>query len=877
MSQKLPKIKVLTTFILFFVFSIVLSPNAALAAVPSDNKDVTFQSSSDDFAHIQVNAIAVQGNGKILIGGDFTSYNGTPRKYIARLLANGNIDTTFNNVGTGLNSDVTAIIIQSDGKILVGGYFTSYNGTARGSVARLNDDGSLDTSFDPGAASNSSVNILALQGNGQVLVGGSFINFAGSGRNGIVRLNSNGTVDTGFNAGLSTSSDVRTIAVQTDGQILFGGWDSNGIRRVNPDGTLDGSFSVGSNFDNAVFSIVIQPDDQILVGGWFSSYNGTSRGNIIRLNTNGTVDTSFDPGAGANYRTQQVVVQPDGKIIIGGYFWEFDGASVFSLARMNADGSADTSFNSGIPDGDWVYALAMWNQLGETNNRLLIGGNFYSYNGNPENSFLRVYNSGYQIANLISEADAVNPEGSIKVGSTIGSVRPDEPVTLKIDGLPLAYTAVDFSVNEDRDWTLVDGGVDIPTSRSFIENLNPTDAPGASVSHNLYIPKLSGQQGVHICPNAVMMDDVTADCTGGYSLSEGAVNLAVANIDGQDYWVVSGLTGTGGLGLSQNGVGLTVTPSISAISTTQEVVLTYVASFGFVANDKVQFHFEPGTGFALAVCGTPTDDANGDLTTDGSGASIESSPGNFDIFEYTFSNTISSGSLSFCVSVTSPGTGGSYSIRVTDDNGSFGNALYYVGGDNNVFVTASVPPTLSFNLRNLDDTADLDANACAFGVTSTSAPIPNYDNVDDGISECGYSLAIGTNSGTGFQVQIEADDDLNSSSSTMINLGDGGTFSAGVEAYGLANITPAASGRNVTTGLYTETMSRNGSFNLVPNTGTFIPLVATNFVSYSGGIEYSAGTRTDDITQVMHGLVISSGTPAGYYDQVLKYTVTANF
>ncbi|WP_144035926.1 delta-60 repeat domain-containing protein [Spirosoma fluviale] len=211
-----------------------------------------------------VQSMVVQGNGKILIGGTFTTYNGTGRNYIARLNADGTLDTGF-DPGTGPSSTVTSVAVQGDGKILIGGTFTTYNGTGRNYIARLNADGSLDTGFNPGTGANSNVYSMAVQGDGKILIGGTFTTYNGTGRNYIARLNADGSLDTGFNPGTGPSSNVASVAVQGDGKIL--------------------------------------------IGGEFSTYNGTSRNRIARLNADGSLDTGFNPGTGANSGVQSVAVQ----------------------------------------------------------------------------------------------------------------------------------------------------------------------------------------------------------------------------------------------------------------------------------------------------------------------------------------------------------------------------------------------------------------------------------------------------------------------------------------------------------------------------------------------------------------------------------------
>jgi sugar lactone lactonase YvrE len=490
------------------------------------------------------------------------------------------------------------------------------------------------------------------------------------------------------------------------------------------------------------------------------------------------------------------------------------------------------------------------------------------------NNRVQILAPGVRIENLIPSADVLRNSDQLSLTSFV------DPATPGIDGISSelyfgAYIVSDLTVDlsVDRDWSSVNATSVPEASKALLVNLNPVDAPGASATHSLYIVKDVNQTSVYVCPNASTLADVTQGCAGGYILEEGAANLSTVNVNGVDYWKIDGLTGTGALGLSVQTptTRLVVTPNNSAISATQEVVLTYTSGFGFIDSDKIQFFFEPGSGFVLAdTCATPTEDANGDATPDGSAVIV----GN-DVYEYTFNDTVAAGALSFCVNVTSPATAGSYSVRLTDDNGTFDNAMYYVGDDNDVFVIANVAPSLSFNIRTLAD--DADTNVCAFGTVSPSDIIPNYDSVDDGASECGYSLAVGTNAVGGFQTQISSDDLLNGPSGSIASVANGGTFSTGVEAYGLASISPALSGRDIVSGYYNQDLTRDGNFNLATDTATGIPVSATNFISFTSGVEYLASSRTDDVTKVMHGLVIGSGTPAGYYDQVLTYTTTANF
>src|SRR5690554_5875872 len=299
--------------------------------------------------------IILQPDGKILVGGSFTSYNGTNQNYIARLNTNGALDTSF-NIGNGFSQGVVSTSLQPDGKILVGGVFTSYNWESQNRITRLNTDGSLDSSFNIGTGFNQFVQSIAIQPDGKIIIGGGFTDYNGTTQNYITRLNTNGSLDTSFNIGAGFNNAVHQIVLQDDGKILVGGrftsyngTTQNRITRLNADGSLDTSFAMGTigmGFNNFVFSIALQPDGKILVGGLFSNYNGTSRSRIARLNADGTLDTSFDIGTGFNSGAGEAfIIQPDGKIIIGGGFTSYNGTSQNRIVRLNTDGSLDTSFN----------------------------------------------------------------------------------------------------------------------------------------------------------------------------------------------------------------------------------------------------------------------------------------------------------------------------------------------------------------------------------------------------------------------------------------------------------------------------------------------------------------------------------------------------
>lgn len=287
---------------------------------------------------VAVRAMSVQTDGKIIIAGDFASYDGVSRTNLARLNSDGSLDAAFAAAGTGLDGTVLAMAVQPDGKILIAGSFTAFSGTARGRIARLNADGTLDTGFlTTGAGANALIRTIALQGDGKIVIGGDFTSFNGTVRSRLARLNADGSLDTGFLAsgagvgdGSGGSGQVHDAVIQSDGKIIIVGYFAtyNGtargnVARVNADGTLDATFlATGAGANESVSRVVLQSDGKALIAGWFSTYNGlTNRGRFIRLNTDGQPDTSFiasNTGI-ASGSVYSIKVQSTGMILIGGH------------------------------------------------------------------------------------------------------------------------------------------------------------------------------------------------------------------------------------------------------------------------------------------------------------------------------------------------------------------------------------------------------------------------------------------------------------------------------------------------------------------------------------------------------------------------------
>jgi uncharacterized delta-60 repeat protein len=356
-------------------------------------------------------SLALQPDGKVIAGGDFTQYNGVNvSSRLARLNSDGTLDSGFTSGGpNGFDNTVLSLALQPDGKVIVGGAFLQYNSAnVNTCLARLNSNGTIDPSFTSGGSNgfNGIVTSLILQPDGKVIVGGVFSQYKNVNINDyLVRLNSNGTLDSGFTSGGPNGFDgaVRSLALQPDGKVIVGGDFSqyNGVNvnnrlvRLNSNGTLDPGFTSGgaTGFNNSVYSLALQPDGKILAGGFFGAYNGVGVNSyLVRLNSDGTLDSGFTSGGpiGFNNPVFSLGLQPDGKILVGGALTAYNGVIANAyLARLNSDGTIDPGFTGGVTGfDDRVYSLVL-----QPDGKVIAGGQFLNYNFDSSNRVIRLNNS----------------------------------------------------------------------------------------------------------------------------------------------------------------------------------------------------------------------------------------------------------------------------------------------------------------------------------------------------------------------------------------------------------------------------------------------------------------------------------------------------
>jgi uncharacterized delta-60 repeat protein len=386
-----------------------LGPVSALRGAPGD-VDPAFSTgrSGGGFVPGVVRALVAQPDGKVIVGGGIDEIAGKEVNAIGRLNADGTVDSTF-NPGTGANGSVVSIVLQTDGKLLVGGWFTTINETSRRGVARLNTDGDLDNTFDPGTGGKRGFSVgrvwsVAVQTDGKVLVGGAFTTFNDTSRNLIARLMDDGSLDSTFNPGTWADGTVLSIVMQRDGKVLVGGnlTTSNGangvgIARLNTDGSLDSKFNPGMGAGDVVNSMAVQPDGKVVLGGFEA---GMMAGLIARLNTDGSLDSTFNPGTGAGHLVNSVALQTDGKVLVAGYE---AGTKKGFIDRLNADGSLDSTFSRGVGADD-----LLWSVVVQADGKLLVGGDFGAINEVSQVYVARLFGSPIVIVPSLSIEKAGN-------------------------------------------------------------------------------------------------------------------------------------------------------------------------------------------------------------------------------------------------------------------------------------------------------------------------------------------------------------------------------------------------------------------------------------------------------------------------------------
>lgn len=399
---------------------------------PLDRGHIDGPSSPIDF-------VDTQSSGKIIICGAFPNYGENVAHGIARLNPiDGKLDSTFSGL-TSINGSIYSATVLTDDKILLTGDFTQLNGISRNQIAKLNSNGTLDTTFDTSIGVSSSVFDAKVQSDGKILVFGSFTTINGVSRNSIARLNTDGTLDTSFDVGTGVifgveQEQIADLLIQPDGKIIicgtflnYNGTPSRCIARLNSNGSIDTSFNIGTGTNYYISRLALQSDGKIIISGIFTSYNGTGINHIARLNTNGTLDTTFSIGSGVTSENMtpailNIAIQNDNKLILCGGLQTINGVIKNKIVRLNLDGSIDTSFNIGtgfLQNSSYTNNWGMHDLKILSNNKIIVVGDCATFNGivkrrmallNSDGSLDLFFNASYG-TNDLTLSIAMQPDG----------------------------------------------------------------------------------------------------------------------------------------------------------------------------------------------------------------------------------------------------------------------------------------------------------------------------------------------------------------------------------------------------------------------------------------------------------------------------------
>lgn len=405
---------------------------------PNGNFDSEFNTNLGTGFDGATASIAVDSVGNIYVGGAFGNVNNAPRQFIAKLLPDGSVDPVFSaNLGLGPNGAVGQVAVDSLDRVYIAGGFAPFNGSPGGGLVRMSSAGVVDPTFDSHLNGPGVGHISIDSPNGKLLATGTSMDDGVNSRTGVVLLNlSNGSIDPGFtlpnasslpitgvelHAGMYTIGGApglvgplgrfglsrfdatgavdaafapvlgqigaaSVVKVLSDDSFLVGGrFDgANGaiysrLAHFNADGTIDTTFAAGTQelgIDGEVNVIEIDTSNSdILVAGTFARYGGASHSGIVRLNSNGVVDATFN---GSVLGVKAIAIQPDRKIVIAGVFTTVNGVTGFGgIARLNADGTTDTNFT---PSGTTCFACHV-NSVVLDSTGIVVGGTFTDFNG----------------------------------------------------------------------------------------------------------------------------------------------------------------------------------------------------------------------------------------------------------------------------------------------------------------------------------------------------------------------------------------------------------------------------------------------------------------------------------------------------------------
>ncbi len=457
-----------------------------------------------------VNSLSLQPDASLLAGGTFTLFNGYPYDYVSRLIPDGYFDQGFLQNLTGPNGTVWAVLSQTpnanqlDGNIMIGGEFTQVNNVNTPGLARLNLNGGLDTSFNAGSGADGTVYTITqmllptsptdLTNVPYYVIGGNFANYDGNPASGVARVTPSGVFDPNFNLGLGVTGSnaaVHAVAITPGNQILVAGdftsFDNQAhhhLVRLNVDGSLDTNFTafdgISSDINGSIRAMVVQPDGRIIIGGLFTIVNGGNFNYVARLNSDGTIDTNFNVGVGCNNNVGALALDSQLRILVGGSFTQASGVTRNGLTRLNPDGTMDPSINFGFGANGFVDSIVV-----QTNDEIDVAGGFTTFGNIAENNFARLFggaNAGNGSIQFIQQVYGVLESASNalitfqRIGGTFGS-----------PSVSAVFSTSDGTAVHGKNYLAVTNTVSFPVGETFATVEvpiidNPTLGPDLSLN-----------------------------------------------------------------------------------------------------------------------------------------------------------------------------------------------------------------------------------------------------------------------------------------------------------------------------------------------------------------------------------------------------------
>ncbi len=672
----------------------------------------------------------------------------------------------------------------------------------------------------------------------------------------------------GYRGGISSDTDGDGPGRST----VWGGGNSSGGGAGYGGAGGAGSRSAGTSYGSSSAPIDLGSGGGWGVGPGTHTCNGGSGGGAIKISTDGTLTVNGTLSAnGINTTCEHA----------GGG----SGGSIYLIVDTLAGTGTLTAVGGSVPTNDSPQGggggggrIAIqykttnnWSGNSLTAAVATAGGTAGAVPGANGSVLINQATSGY-VLNLDGSLDSVkatdwntNIENPVNAQTGIVDVGIQDT-----SGQRLAEFSAFF--NGNRDWNNVTAETDGSNKSFFHVPSGFSNLDGYDIGYStfkLYIPKGSRDTAVWICPNVDNLNDITTDCAGGYMLTEESYRVEIENINGQDYWVVSELSSTGGLGINTSGTpNMRVDLANEATSATDDIEVWFDTPTDITADSLIYVIYDSlftgGSSLTLSdiSLNCDADGLAGGTSTGMTSFSLAQTPANgylvIDTNTDTCSNwiqvDIQGGGGNH---LTNPGSPGNYSWAVlTDVSGDgidddSGATLAYVGDDNDVNITAIVPPTIDMELyQQGTDTELTDTNTCALGVLSLNQ-----------VNTCIYDLGTGTNNSTGVSVYMTSDGSLDDGNGNSIG-SPTGAVTSGEEEYGFY-LSELGGGE------YTAAGSYSTQHQAVPTTVTLIASTSTT------GSGTTVGSSSQHI-EITHAASMSTSTIVGSYNQVVTYTAYTN-